>query len=265
MTRPRIALGVEYDGTVFRGWQSQGGGVDTVQSRLEAALARVADHEVGVVCAGRTDAGVHALGQVVHFETASERSERGWVMGCNVHLPRTIRVQWARPVMDDFHARFSATARSYRYVILNRPLAPSALSGGRATWWRYALDAARMHTAAQQLLGENDFSSFRAVGCQSNTPYRCVEAVRVTRDGQWVSIDIRANAFLHHMVRNIVGTLLPVGGGERDVQWVGEVLAAKDRTIAGPTAPADGLYLMQVRYPDRYAIPTPSADLHLHP
>ena len=249
----RIALGIEYDGRAFFGWQTQRE-EPTVQQTLERALAVVADHPVSVVCAGRTDTGVHARCQVAHFDTAAERSERSWVLGANSNLPASVCVLWARVVGEDFHARFSAVGRRYRYVILNRWIRP-ALESGRMSWERRPLDAEAMHDAAQALVGEHDFTSFRSSGCKANHPVREVRSVGVQRDGDIVTIDIAANAFLYHMVRNIAGTLLEVGLGAREPSWVAEVLAARDRRLAGVTAPPDGLYFMGVRYPDALGLP----------
>jgi len=250
----RIALGVEYDGSGFCGWQMQSHGTRTVQHEIERALSRVADHPVRVVCAGRTDTGVHATGQVVHFDTHAERQLKAWVMGVNTHLPDDVCVHWAKPVDADFSARFSATRRSYRYVIQQRSARP-ALYSRRVAWVRYPLDTAAMHLAAQALLGENDFSSFRSSACQAEHAMRFVESIEITTASAFVYIDIRANAFLHHMVRNIVGSLLKIGTGERPVAWLAELLARRDRTQAGPTAPADGLYLVAVHYPAEHELP----------
>lgn len=249
----RWALGVEYDGAAYSGWQAQHH-APSVQAELERALSGVANHPVNVIAAGRTDAGVHALNQVVHFDTPSLRPAHGWVLGCNSTLPETISVRWAQPVGDTFHARYSAAARSYRYVIFNQR-SRSAVFAARSTWWSYALDAAAMHVAAQHLLGEQDFSSFRAAECQSRTPMRRIDAISVARNGSFVTVDVTANAFVHHMVRNIVGTLLLVGQGKQRADWVAEVLAARDRNTAGMTAPAAGLYLAHVSYPDEFEIP----------
>lgn len=249
----RLAAGIEYDGSGFYGWQRQRQS-PTVQACLESALSRVADHPVTVHCAGRTDTGVHAHCQVVHFDALVERRERSWVLGANTHLDAGISVLWVRPVDDDFHARFSATRRRYHYRMLNRWVRP-ALDRRRVAWIRRPLDAGRMHEAAQALLGEHDFSSFRAVGCQAKSPVREVHRLSVVRHGSEVVIDIEANAFVYHMVRNIAGTLIPVGRGERSVLWPGEVLAATDRTVAGPTAPAEGLYFVAPRYPDYPQLP----------
>lgn len=249
----RIALGVEYDGSGFRGFQTQGVGVPTVQRCLEQALTAVAAHPVAVTCAGRTDAGVHAGGQVVHFDSDADRPLRAWVMGGNAHLPDAISIIWAQPVPDSFHARFSALARCYRYIIINRAVR-SALLRQRVTWWYQPLDAERMHLAGQALLGEHDFSSYRAQGCQSRSPMRCVHELTVTRYGDYIVLDIEANAFLQHMVRNIVGVLLAIGAGERPLDWARAVLELRDRTLGGVTAPPDGLSLIAVRYPPEFAL-----------
>ncbi|MGE0114063.1 MAG: tRNA pseudouridine(38-40) synthase TruA [Steroidobacteraceae bacterium] len=250
---PRIALGLEYDGSGFSGWQAQTH-ANGIQSAVETALSFVADHPVAVTCAGRTDAGVHAVMQVVHFDTQARRIERGWVMGANANLPDDISVLWAREVDEAFHARYAALARSYRYVILNRTPRPSLLRK-RVCWVREPLDAERMHQAAQCLVGEHDFSSFRAAECQSATPIRCLHRIQVTRSNEYVVIDVTANAFLHHMVRNIAGVLLAVGRGRQDVLWPDAVLQARDRDHAGITAPAAGLYLFGVTYPAQFALP----------
>ncbi len=249
---PRIALTLEYDGSRYHGWQRQSE-VDSVQARLETALSRVADAPVEVVCAGRTDAGVHASHQVVHFDTEAIRSERAWLLGVTQSLPSDISILSAQVVDSEFHARFSATARSYRYIILNR-MTRSALQRGRVTWWRGSLDEGAMHEAGQYLLGEHDFSSFRAKDCQSVSPVRHIESLSFRRQGEYVYMDITANAFLHHMVRTIVGTLLPVGAGEQPADSLRDILLAKHRSAAGMTAPADGLYLVNVRYPDSFGI-----------
>jgi tRNA pseudouridine38-40 synthase len=249
----RIAIGIEYDGTAYNGWQRQRTGLG-VQARLEQALSEVADEPVEVTCAGRTDAGVHASGQVAHFDTGAKRSERGWLLGANSNLPEDICVTWVKPVADDFHARFSATARRYRYRILNR-LVRSALFRRRAWWVHRDLDAGRMHEAAQALLGEHDFSTFRAAGCQASSAVREVTAIGVARDGDWVLLDITANAFLQHMVRNIAGTLVAIGSGDQEVAWATRVLAGRDRTAAGMAAPPHGLTLVEVCYPHAFGIP----------
>lgn len=249
----KIALGIEYDGRAFHGWQTQAG-ARNVQDVLEHALGRVADHPVRVHCAGRTDTGVHATGQVVHFETRSLREPHAWVLGGNTGLPGDVSIQWARVQPKGFHARFSAKARAYRYVILNRRSRPAVLNG-LVTWYHQALEIERMREGAAQLLGEHDFSAFRAAGCQAKSPVRSIGRIELTRRGDLIYLDVEANAFLHHMVRNIAGVLIAVGRGEAEADWVGEVLAHGDRTRAGVTAPPHGLYLVAVRYPEVYEIP----------
>ena len=249
----RVALGIEYDGTSYNGWQRQKTGLG-VQQRVEEALEVVANHPVEVVCAGRTDTGVHASGQVVHFDTSSQRSERGWLLGANTNLPDDVNVSWVAPVSDDFHARFSAVSRSYRYRILNR-LQRSALHRHRA-WWVYEpLHAESMHAAAQRLLGEHDFSAFRAAGCQASTAIRTISDISVSRSGDWLTLDVTANAFLQHMVRNITGTLATVGLGEQDEGWVTDVLESRDRKAGGIAAPPHGLTLVGVAYPAEFGLP----------
>lgn len=250
----RIALGVEYDGSAFRGWQRQEAGVRTVQGVLEQALSRVADHPVRLHCAGRTDAGVHASAQVVHFDTHAERRERSWVLGANANLPADVAVNWARPVSLAFHARFAARARRYRYTICNRPVR-SALHRLQAVWYHWPLDETRMQAAALSLLGEHDFSAFRAVGCQAKSPVRELTELSVHRDGEMLRLTVTANAFLHHMVRNIAGVLMAIGCGERPVSWASEVLATRNRRLGGVTAPAQGLCLTGVYYPDHKNLP----------
>jgi tRNA pseudouridine38-40 synthase len=227
-----------------------------VQQRLEEALQVVANEPVEVVCAGRTDTGVHASGQVVHFDTSSQRSERGWLLGANSNLPDDICVTWVQPVPDDFHARFSATSRSYRYRILNR-LQRSALYRQRA-WWVYEpLSADRMHEAAQRLLGRHDFSAFRAAGCQASSALREIRHIAVKRNGDWITLEVTANAFLQHMVRNIAGTLAEVGLGDKTAAWAAEVLEGRDRKAGGIAAPPHGLTLVAVDYPETFDIPAP--------
>jgi tRNA pseudouridine38-40 synthase len=257
----RIAAGVEYDGRRFHGWQSQRG-ERCVQDVVEAALARVADARVRLFCAGRTDAGVHALGQVVHFDTGVARPERAWVLGANTVLPNDVSLRWARPVPDNFHARFSATGRRYRYVILDRS-ARSALLAGRVTWVHRPLDAARMAEAALALLGTHDFSSYRAIGCQAKQPVRTVTELTVQRRGALIEIAVSANAFLHHMVRNIAGVLIAIGRGDAPVEWAGEVLERRDRTAGGVTAMPDGLYLDRIEYPAAFDLPAERGDYGL--
>jgi tRNA pseudouridine38-40 synthase len=249
----RIALGIEYDGRAFHGWQTQAG-VRNIQDSLEQALGRVADHPVRVHCAGRTDTGVHATGQVAHFETGALREPHAWVLGGNANLPNDVAIRWASVQPDEFHARFSARARAYRYVILNRRTRPAVLNG-LVTWYHRRLEVERMREGASHLLGEHDFSAFRAAGCQAKNPVRDIGHIALTHSGDFIYLDIEANAFLHHMVRNIAGVLVTVGRGEADPDWVGKVLAGRDRTRGGVTAPPHGLYLVAVRYPEPFAIP----------
>ncbi|NWO04903.1 MAG: tRNA pseudouridine(38-40) synthase TruA [Alteromonadaceae bacterium] len=250
----RVAIIFEYDGRAFHGWQFQKSGVRSVQAELSKAVSKVADHPVELVCAGRTDAGVHASFQVAHFDTPSVRTLRSWVMGINTALPEDIAVHWAGNGVDDFHARFSAIYRRYRYVIYNHPVRPG-IQRGQVSWTFRPLDEHKMHRAARALLGEHDFSSFQAAGCQSRTPVRYMENITVTRCGSFVVIDVQANAFLHHMVRNIAGALMAVGSGNQPESWIADILAARDRRKAGVTAPAHGLYLVDVGYPARYRMP----------
>ena len=249
----RIAIGIEYDGTDFYGWQRLRQG-PSVQASVEAALSKVADHPVLVQCAGRTDTGVHAWCQVAHFDTEISRSDRSWVLGACSNLPDSVAVLWAQVMPDDFHARYSARARRYRYTILNRPVR-AALDARRVTWQRLPLDEQRMHEAAQSLLGEHDFSAFRAKACQARHAVREVRQISVERHGDQILIDIEANAFLQHMVRNIVGSLLPIGRGEKPPGWLGELLAGRNRDVAGPTAPSAGLCFLGPRYPVCWGLP----------
>ena len=249
----RIALGLEYDGTAYNGWQRQRTG-EGVQARVEQALSRVANESIEVICAGRTDTGVHASGQVVHFDTSSERGNRGWLLGANSNLPDDISVTWAKSVDDSFHARFSATARSYHYLILNR-LERSALYRDRA-WWVYdPLNAECMHTAAQALVGKHDFSAYRATGCQASTPIREISSIVVTRDRDWIRLEVTANAFLQHMVRNITGTLVAIGRGDELDDRAVTVLESRDRKQGGAAAPPHGLTLIKVDYPGEFELP----------
>ncbi|HZD51854.1 MAG TPA: tRNA pseudouridine(38-40) synthase TruA [Woeseiaceae bacterium] len=251
----RIALGIEYDGTAYNGWQRQESGIG-VQERVEEALARVADERVETTCAGRTDAGVHATAQVAHFDSRAVRTPRNWVLGVNSNLPSDVNALWAAPVPDDFHARYSALSRAYRYLILNRPTR-SALWRDRAWWLHRPLDIMAMREGAEPLLGEHDFSALRAAGCQAKTARREVRAIDIARDGQWVTVTIRANAFLQHMVRNIVGVLVAVGGGEHPPEWASAVLESRDRREGGITAPAHGLTLIDVEYAPHFNVPPP--------
>ena len=250
---PRIALGIEYDGSAYAGWQRQAHAC-SVQGEVERALGGVAGHEVSLTAAGRTDAGVHALMQVAHFDTTAARPEHAWSLGGTAAAADDVTVLWAREVPEEFHARYAALTRTYVYRILNRPLRP-ALERQRVCWVRRPLDAGRMHRAAQCLLGERDFSSFRAAECQSSTPMRRVIGIEVERRDDAVEITVCANAFLHHMVRNIAGSLLLVGGGDRPEEWLAEALEARDRTRAGPTAPPQGLYFAGVEYPAGFGLP----------
>ena len=254
----RYAIGVEYDGGGFRGWQrlTQPGVEDesTVQGVLEKALSSVADTPIDTVCAGRTDAGVHAQCQVVHFDSAVARDLRAWTLGATTRLPPSVSVTWCRPVAADFNARFSARARRYRYRILNRQVRP-ALGRQWLSWHWRPLDAAAMHRAAQALLGEHDFGAFRSSECEAAHGRRELQRVAVSREGDVVTIDVQANAFLHHMVRNIVGSLLEVGAGARGEAWMGELLAGRDRRLAGPTAPAAGLVFLGPLYPPDAGLP----------
>lgn len=248
----RFALGVEYDGSAFYGWQSQAGG-NTVQDALERALSTVAASAIRTHCAGRTDAGVHALCQVAHFDTEVARPETAWVRGVNAHLPSTVAVRWAHPVGDDFHARFSAEGRRYRYVLLNRPQRP-ALWANNAGWHHAPLDVDAMAVAAKHWLGEHDFSAFRAAECQAKSPIKTLHRADVRRQGDWIVFDFHANAFLHHMVRNLVGTLVYVGKGTHAPEWAGEVLASRSRAVAAPTFSAAGLYFAGVDYPPAFGL-----------
>ncbi|MDC0947794.1 tRNA pseudouridine(38-40) synthase TruA [Gammaproteobacteria bacterium] len=244
----RWALGIEYDGGAYNGWQVQKVG-DAIQPRVEAALAHVADHAVATICAGRTDTGVHASAQVVHFDSPANRQPQQWLRAANSALPKDIAVVWVRAVSDDFHARFSAIERGYRYRIANHPVMRPLMR--RYAWaMPRALDVSAMQRAAQCLLGNHDFTSFRAAGCQAASPIRDLRSAQLQREGDHIFFDVTANAFLQHMVRNIVGSLVEVGLGRRDPDWIAEVLAARDRTVAGPAAPPQGLVLNAVKYPD---------------
>lgn len=253
----RIACGVEFDGSRFYGWQTQDG-VRTVQETIEKAVSKVADHAVDVVAAGRTDAGVHGRGMVFHFDTEAVRSPRAWVMGSNNHLPDDVSLLWAMPVEDEFHARFGARGRAYRYEILNRG-SRSPLMHKRATWLPRPLDMERMQAAGNYLLGKHDFTSLRTVHCQAKSPVRTLRRLQVTREGNLLHIDVAADGFLHHMVRNIAGVLMAVGYGDREPEWAKEVLDARDRRLGGVTAPAEGLYFMQVDYDACFNIPAVTA------
>ena len=249
----KYALGIEYSGSDYSGWQRQKHS-RTVQEQVEKALSYVANHPVELVCAGRTDTGVHAIEQVVHFKTDADRDLRAWVWGANCKLAKNIRIKWATFVDDEFHARFSAIARSYRYIILNSKVT-SALFHDKVSWQHHPLNHEKMHQAAQMLIGEHDFSAFRAAGCQSNSAYRNIHEITVKRQGEILMLDIKANAFLYHMVRNIAGSLIEVGKQQKPAQWFAEVFEGKDRTKAAKTAPAGGLYFVRAFYPEQYNLP----------
>ncbi len=249
----RIALALEYDGSRFLGWQTQPGG-GTVQDTLEAALASIAGERIQVTCAGRTDRGVHALEQVVHFDTVAARPESAWVRGINALLPESVAVHWSRVVAPEFHARYAAHARTYRYVLINRAVRP-ALAARHAGWFHLPLDMAAMRAAARHLRGEHDFSAFRSAECQAKTPVRTLHELDIEAHGERIDFVLHANAFLHHMVRNIVGTLVIVGKGKHPPAWAAEVLESHDRARAAPTFAAQGLYLERVEYEARWGLP----------
>lgn len=249
----KFALGIEYNGAGYCGWQRQPSRC-SIQDRIESALSEIAAHPVNLVAAGRTDAGVHASVQVAHFETTAQRPITAWVRGTNTHLPADIAVLWATQVADPFHARFSARSRSYRYLLLNHPVRPAALNGV-VGWYHLPLDVAAMHTAAQRLLGEHDFSSFRGADCQAASPVRDLRSARVRSSGDYIEFSFQANGFLHHMVRNIVGSLVQIGCGKRAGAWLGDVLQARERRVAAPTFAPAGLYLAHVEYEAHWALP----------
>ncbi len=253
----RIALGIEYDGSRFLGWQTQPSG-GTVQDALEAALTGIADAPVNVTCAGRTDRGVHARGQVVHFDTVAERPDSAWVRGVNAMLPEAVAILWSRRVSPDFHARYAARSRTYRYVLLNRATRP-ALAARYAGWHHAPLDLDVMREAAARLLGEHDFSAFRAAECQAKSPTRTLHSIDIEGDGERIDFVLRANAWLQHMVRNIIGTLVYVGKGKHPPSWVKKVLESRERALAAPTFGAEGLYLDAVEYEPRWGIPVAAA------
>ena len=250
----RIALAVEYNGTDFHGFQRQKSGVVTVQGQLEVALSAVAAEPIKLVCAGRTDTGVHATSQIVHFDTRVDRPEKAWMLGARANMSRDITIRWAREVSPQFHARFSAQARTYRYVICNSRVRP-ALMSDQMTWSRFHLDIERMRKGAKSLVGRHDFTSFRAAQCQANHPVREILRLDLVEKANMIVMEIQATAFLHHMVRNIVGVLMAVGNGEEEPEWVAEVLAARNRCVAGVTAPSNGLYLVAVGYPEKFGLP----------
>ncbi len=250
----RIALGIEYDGSSFSGWQSQPSG-NTVQDVLEKALAKIAGVKTAASCAGRTDAGVHGIGQVVHIDPTVVRPLTAWVRGVNTFLPHSVAVSWAREVGDEFHARYSARSRSYRYVLLNHPVRP-ALMASRVGWFHQPLDEAAMQAGADLLLGTHDFSAFRAAECQAKTPVKTLKKAEMRRQGELVSFDFQADAFLHHMVRNLVGSLIYVGKGLRPPEWMAELLEQKKRSLAAPTFAPGGLYFMGVEYEEKWRLPS---------
>ncbi|KZN15265.1 tRNA pseudouridine(38-40) synthase TruA [Marinomonas sp. TW1] len=260
----KVVLVVEYNGSAYKGWQAQKFDVPSVQEKLEKALSVIANHTVKVVCAGRTDSGVHASAQVVHFETQAERNERSWTLGVNTYLPEDISVVAARHVDDDFHARFSALSRRYRYVIYQADFCPAILAKG-VTWSYKSLDVNVMRQAAATFIGTHDFTSFRAVGCQAKTPVRTILNFDVHQLGQYIVLDVRANAFLHHMIRNFAGVLMTIGAGEQPLEWAQQVLDAKDRTKGGITASPYGLYFVDAEYPKHFNVPVCKLGPHFLP
>lgn len=257
----RYACGVEYDGHGFFGFQTQVQ-EPTIQNSLEKAIAKVANHSIRVHCSGRTDTGVSATAQVIHFDASARRSEYQWIMGINTNLPKGISLLWIKPVSDDFHARFSAMQRSYRYVIFNRWIRP-AINRHSQTWEMLPLDEKKMHQACQYLVGQHDFNAFRSSACQSKTPIKTINEISVIRTGNKVIMEVAASGFLHHMIRNIIGTLLPIGRGEKPVDNMLEVLKSKDRTQAGITAPPNGLSFNIVKYPEKFNLPETAIENHL--
>ncbi|MDO3386441.1 tRNA pseudouridine(38-40) synthase TruA [Gilvimarinus sp. SDUM040013] len=250
----RIAMAVEYKGSSFHGFQVQPGGLATVQGALHKGLSKIAAEPISLVCAGRTDAGVHATNQIVHFDTLVQRPEKAWTRGLKAYLPDDISVHWAHDVGPEFHARFNAQSRTYRYLIAEGCAKP-ALLHDQITWSRKALHLQKMVDAARDLVGEHDFTSYRAVQCQAHSPVRTIEHLTLVRKGELIVLEIRANAFLHHMVRNIVGVLMAIGAGEKPVGWAKQVLMARDRRLGGVTAPPFGLYLVQVDYDASFGLP----------
>ncbi len=257
----RIALGVEYDGSPYCGWQSQAEGI-TVQDTLQKALSEIAGEAIGVIAAGRTDTGVHGIEQVVHFDTKVERPLQAWVRGANALLPNSISVLWAHAVPDEFHARFSAQGRSYRYLLLNRAVRP-AIQAGKVGWYHASLDLKLMQTAAQCLLGTHDFSAFRASQCQAKSPIKTLHQLDIRREGDGMIFEVSADAFLHHMVRNIVGCLVYVGKGKYPPEWLAEVLTSRDRKLAAPTFSPDGLYLRHIQYDAKWGLPQMESEVIL--
>ncbi len=252
--RYRIAMGIEYDGSPYLGWQSQREG-ETVQQNVERALSKVANHSVKIFCAGRTDTGVHANEQVIHFETTAYRKMYSWVSGCNTNMPRSICCLWATSVPEAFHARFSALKRAYRYTILNRSVRP-ALLNNYVSFVYQPLDEVRMRQAAQHLIGTHDFTSYRAVACQAKSPIRTLHKLDISRDGEFIHLDLLADGFLHHMVRNIAGVLIKIGSGEAEIGWSKQVLEHRDRRLGGVTAAPKGLSLKRIIYPEEFNLPS---------
>ena len=250
----RIALGVEYVGHPFHGFQSQPHDPQTIQQGIEQSLSKIAYEPIKLVCAGRTDAGVHATNQVVHFDTLASRVDRAWLRGANTHLPDGIAIRWVKEVSPLFHARFGATSRTYRYIIYNTHT-PSALLKNQVTWDRRSLDLEAMIVASRALIGEHDFSAFRAIQCQANNPIRIMKRIDISQQRDFIVLEVEATAFLYHMVRNIVGVLSGIAAGEKPVSWAAEVLKSRDRQQAGVTAPADGLYLVSVDYDEKFELP----------
>lgn len=250
----RFALGIDYEGTHYRGWQTQQEGVPSIQSTIEDVLSRIADHPVTIHAAGRTDAGVHASGMVAHFDTHAIRGHKSWLLGSNTWLPKDIALRWIHPVSEDFHARFKAVARRYRYIIFNSGQRSSQLAG-KVTWHYHPLNFERMKIAANYLVGQHNFNSFRAVGCQSRNPNRHVHFLNLTKRGSLIILDIQADGFLHHMVRNIAGVLMAIGEGKAEPEWVQELLRVQDRTQGGVTASGSGLYFVDALYPPEFELP----------
>lgn len=250
----RVALGLEYAGSEFHGFQRQTSTSNTVQAALEKALSAIGQEPISLVCAGRTDAGVHATGQVVHFDTLASRPNKAWVLGANTKLPDAVRIRWAHAQAPGFHARFSAQSRTYRYVFYTERIR-SAVLGRRVSYPKFQLDFDTMSQASEALVGEHDFNAFRAAHCQARNPVRTIEYIRWSRCGSLIGMEIKANAFLHHMVRNIVGSLQEIGFGKQEKPWLQHVLNSKDRSLAGPTASPDGLYLVKVDYPEQFGLP----------
>lgn len=257
----RYACGIEYDGYGFLGFQTQVQ-EPTIQNSLEKAIAKVANHDVRLICSGRTDTGVSATAQVIHFDSDVNRSEYQWIMGVNTNLPPGISLLWIKEVSDEFHARFSAIQRSYQYTIINRWIRP-ALNRHSVTWEKLPLDADKMHQAAQYLLGKHDFDAFRSSACQSKTPVKTIDSISVKRSGNKVIMDVAASGFLHHMIRNIIGTLLPIGRGDKPIESMQSILLSKDRTLAGITASPNGLSFNCVKYPKHFNLPETAIDDHL--